>query len=323
MSIVLTPIITATEIEWNASTMPIILDRIVYETDTGRYKIGDGVSVYAQLPYQTNLNPTNYMFMISLADLATLFVSGNGSGAGLIELWNPGTLTLSGWTPANIGGTVTTAVTQNGTKSLTLVSEHQSTSGGSITTEWGAYYTAVPSTPYKILIGYNALITGNSVLSGSSMNTFTGEPMGVGWSDGTSAFWFSPSNNTWNYSSPAGLFSAISGFSSTNISGNYQFTDDSFSQIVSAGCFLILSDDGTDITISETNDGKTEHVLYTTAKSSLIATGIPATVFDNLALIVGTTKGTGTSSQYAGGSINNIFLYDPNAASRQVTAPGY
>ncbi|MDE2320296.1 MAG: hypothetical protein KGK02_11500, partial [Rhodospirillales bacterium] len=317
MSIVLTPIITASEIEWNANTAPIVLDRVVYETDTGRYKIGDGVSTYAQLPYQTNLNPTNYMFMIGLADLTAIFsTSPSGStGSSLTELWSPGTLTLSDWTPANIGGILTTTVTQDGTKSLTLVSEKQSTAGGSVTTEWGAYYTPVPTAPYKVLIGYNSLITANSVLSGSSMTNFVGNPMGVGWSDGTSAFWFTPINGSWNYSSPAGLFSAISGFSSTNIVGTHQFTDDSFSQSSPSDCFIILSDDGTNITISETNDGKTEHVLYTNAKSALTATGIPATVFNNLALIVGATKGAGNSSQYAGGSINNIFLYDPDVAN--------
>jgi hypothetical protein len=82
MSIVVTPIITATRLEWMATTAIVVKDRVLYETDTGNYKVGDGTSTYAALPYATNISTfTNYVFMVPLDNIGEVFTTG-GSGAG-------------------------------------------------------------------------------------------------------------------------------------------------------------------------------------------------------------------------------------------------
>lgn len=88
MSIVVTPLIQATKADWEATNQPIVANRIVYEADTGLYKIGDGTSTYSQLPYVNNINGTEFLVV---ADLASLNVfagtsSGTGSGSGSLAL---------------------------------------------------------------------------------------------------------------------------------------------------------------------------------------------------------------------------------------------
>lgn len=73
MSIVVTPIISATRLEWEQFITPVMKDRVLYETDTGNYKVGDGISTYIELPYSTNISTyTNYVFMVPLSELTNL-----------------------------------------------------------------------------------------------------------------------------------------------------------------------------------------------------------------------------------------------------------
>ena len=80
MSIIVTPIITATHAEWMESTQPIALDRVLYETDTGNYKVGDGISLYNALAYSTNISTfKNYIFMVPLDQIGGVFSGNDGS----------------------------------------------------------------------------------------------------------------------------------------------------------------------------------------------------------------------------------------------------
>lgn len=115
MSIVVTPIITATHAEWMATTNPIVQDRVVYETDTGNYKVGDGQSLYSALAYDTNISTfTNYVFMVPLDGLKDIFTGTDtgGSGGGIPTLWSPGVPAMSTAVGFNIAAT---AVNEGGT----------------------------------------------------------------------------------------------------------------------------------------------------------------------------------------------------------------
>lgn len=88
MSIVVTPIISATRDQWLETTAVIIQNRILYETDTGNYKVGDGTNVYSALPYtQNQATYTNYVFMVPLDDLKDIFdnTSSSSDGSWLVD----------------------------------------------------------------------------------------------------------------------------------------------------------------------------------------------------------------------------------------------
>ena len=341
MSIVVTPIITATHAEWMATSTPIVQGRILYETDTGNYKVGDGTSVYSALAYDTNISTfTNYLFMVGLDQLADLFVGGgNGSGSGgsgssgssVPSLWQPGAPDLTSWTPLNVnagiaGGNVNLVIQENGTQgcTVTCAPQHSNSSQG---IQWGGFYKPAPAGPYKILFGFKSLITAYNEQNGSSTNIFIGNPMGVGWTDGsTSACWFTP-----GFFSPVNFFdgkfnhsTALSNdFTSNELQSAYQLTDGCLNLYAPHEMMYILSREEDTITISETNDGLTEHVIYTTNISGL---GGDA-AFANILVTFGanTTANNGGPDSYTtvGGCVTNFFLYDEDVGSRSVLAPGY
>jgi hypothetical protein len=330
MSIVVTPIITATAAEWNATTSPIVTDRVVYETDTGNYKVGNGTSIYSALPYATNMSTfTNYIFMVPLDQLGDLFVSSSssssssGSGSsgsggstttGLTELWTPGAPDLSTWT--NINGGVS-ALVQNGTKGSTITFNPQNTSGSN-EVQWSGLMKAAPTAPYKVLIGLSSLTIGTTAYDGSSLDNFSGNPVGIGFSDGTNALWFLPGVWSWNNGTGPTLCWSTGNFNSGNVQ-TMQLTDEGLFG-APMNSFYILSDDGQgNITISETNDGVTEHVLFS---YSMTSDTVPDTVFNNIALIGGANAWNGNEN-HVGGSITNVFQYDTGVGSRAPVGPGY
>jgi hypothetical protein len=221
MSVVVTPIITATKAEWMATTAPIVKDRVVYETDTGNYKVGDGTSIYSSLPYAVNYATfTNYIFMVPLDEIGALFVGGSSQTP--FELWSPGVPAMS------------TVVGEN----VTVIGGNGTLSSSSTTGVWDISATENPGKLLQFQFGLNAnsgnpqgfgavlfpieldsngnsnvLMNANlaSQLFSQGNSNYAGNIIGFGFSDGTNTvavghwFW----ENQWGYS---GVFTLQGGF---------------------------------------------------------------------------------------------------------------
>jgi hypothetical protein len=198
MSVVVTPIITATKAEWMATTQPIVQNRVLYETDTGNYKIGDGSSIYSALSYATNISTfTNYVFMVPLDDLGSLFVEAT-SGSSSFQLWAPGVPAMTSVVGANItpqlaqnattlptgstSGLMTVTCAENPGKVLQFAVQGGNLGGQ----QFGALQFPVTlnsNGEVDVLMNANLLIQ----LMGEGNGQYGGSIIGVGFSDGTNA----------------------------------------------------------------------------------------------------------------------------------------
>lgn len=337
MSVVVTPIITATHAEWMATTKPVVSGRVLYETDTGNYKVGDGTSLYSALSVSTNFSTfTNYIFMVPLDEIGGVFSGNDGSGgsgnsgSGTTSLWAPGAPTLANWEKYNPDFTNTAVtVVQNGTNAVSITCDGQIPVEGTVNLQLGGFMLDVPTAPYKVLFGYNSLPTpvwgyddANDVNTGYSVS---GMPMGIGWTNGTEFVFFNPGATTPNNYQTANInwYRNSSDHGSVNVYYDQNLTSPSSPGLASPGnLFYILSDDGAgNVTLSETNDGKTENVLFTLNKASNLYADAGA--FSKFFLAVGFPPTSQSGIYSAGGSITNLFLYDPNVAGRVPVAPAY
>lgn len=249
------------------------------------------------------------------------------SGANVVHsLWAPGAPQIGTWTELNPAGDVPLSYAQNGTKGCTIICGEQSPAS-SIGMQWAGYCITAPTAPYKVVLGFKSIVSAYAKTVGSSVVDVSGNPIGIGWTDGsTAAFWYTQSAlnggsyDTLNYTTD------LTGFLSQSINSTYQFTDSHRNFISPVDSMYILSNDGTNITISETIDGVTEHVIFTAP----IATGFGtagATMVGKILITFGANSyannGDPTGTDAIGGSMTNLYLYDPAGASRLVLAPGY
>jgi hypothetical protein len=333
MSVVVTPIITATRAEWMATTSPIVQDRVLYETDTGNYKVGDGTSQYSALPYSQNYATfTNYVFMVPLDDLGALFTSSSSSSSsgGVVSLWQPGPPTIADWTPFNPAFTNAHIVTDQGANTVSITCPGQLGTDAFYqlndgTPQLGGFMIAPPTAPYKVLLGFKSIsvpivFTATDVDQNVDTVTTNGLPMAVGWSDGTSYFCMTPPSNTYQmYAAPLQFYHGDFGSSTSDGANSISPTQASLQSPDLV--FYILSDDGNgNVTFSETLDGKTENVLWTSAKSAV--DGVPVSTFTNIFIAFGCPSAQNTNGPI-GGSMTSFFLYDTNVAARTPRAPAY
>lgn len=220
-------------------------------------------------------------------------------------LWSPGAPILANWTA--VGSISGMTVIQNGTNSA-AVTIQDSASQVDVT----GWITPVPSTtPYQIVIAAQFLESSNT--SGSNNSTVS-----FGWSDGSDNYFIFdiynnvlvnilPSQNANSYYYPE-VYANLSSTAGT----------------LNSWIYLILADDGTNITFSYTVDGVNGIPIYSTPK-----TNGPLSDYSYIFLGVGCSFQNSVYSEY--GSLNtvylnqtnyNFFLYDPNGINRIPVAPG-
>ncbi len=218
---------------------------------------------------------------------------------GTLALWQPGAPTLADWTIQNSGFIESCTVTQNGTKTVSIVVPPQSTTGA----QFGGWSIAAPSEPYQVLFGLSAI--------GSFVSGAAGGSVAFGWTDLAGKFFYIVLNNV---ADPL-IGYASGGFAASDVSTTtYSPSDDNFITVAPYG-EVILKDDGTNVSFVYTVDGISGITLFEDAKSAL-----PLANFDSLFIGVGVVDGPAGS--FGAGRIN-IFLYDPNGEARLPTAPAY
>lgn len=171
-------LVSATAAAWAATTLPILKDQLAFESDTNKFKIGDGVSVYSALSYVTSgggvlVAQNGVVFSTTASELN--FVGGSVTESGgvvTVPLRDTVSVTAQ-W--------VSPSVVANGTYILmyktpyagTITSLDYSTGSGSFTAEItinGTAVTGLSAVTVSSATATNVVATGtNTFIAGSQI----------------------------------------------------------------------------------------------------------------------------------------------------------
>lgn len=152
-------IISATAAEWAATTVPILNGQLVYESDTNLYKIGNGTSLYSDLPYTVNSSATSTasgIIRLATVDEATtqtdetIAITPYSLGQTILNLGTPESIDLTNATNLPLSTGVTG----------TLAAENAPALSGDVTSEAGSLVTTVNS---NVANGFPRLDSNNAI----------------------------------------------------------------------------------------------------------------------------------------------------------------